>query len=92
MDIKIDITGLPKGYLWQIDQERQRRIKNEKPDINPEPHRSGDGERREPQSHPKRKDSQPPKNTMQPKRPMMGIYKVIYKDKPPDEIDPHEWP
>jgi len=50
MDIKIDITGLPRGYLWQIDQERQRRIKNEKSDINPEPQRSGDVEQRDPKN------------------------------------------
>ena len=93
MDVKVDITTLPKGYLWQIDQRRQQRIKNEKPDINPEPRQSGNGERKEPQSHPQRKDSQQPKNTMLPKRPMTGIYKVTnYKDKPPDEHNRHEWP
>ena len=33
------------------------------------------------------------KLTIPPKRPMTGIHKVvIYKDKPPDEVDHHEWP
>ena len=92
MDIKLDITGLPKGYRWQIDQERQRRIENEKTDINPKPRRSGDEERKEQKNHPQWKNSQQPQHATPPKRPMMGIYKVIYKDKPPDEVDRHEWP
>ena len=91
MDIKLDVTNLPRGYLWQIDQERQRRIKNEKSDINPEPQRSENEEQKKPKNHPQRKDNQQPKNTT-PKRPMMGIHKIIYKDKPPDEVDRHEWP
>ena len=82
MDIKVDIATLPKGYLWQIDQRRQQR--NKKPDIGPEP-RQGKNE--------ERTDSQQPKNTVLPKRPMMGICKVTnYKDKPPDEHNRHEWP
>ena len=92
MDIKIDITGLPKGYRWQIDQERQRQIKDGKAGINPKPHRSGDEERREQKNHPQRKNSQQPKHATPPKRPMMGIYKVIYKDKPPEDTNYHEWP
>ena len=84
MDVKIDITTLPKGYLWQIDQRRQRRIKSKKPDISPEPRQNG---------HKERKDGQQPKNTTLPKRPMTGTYKVMnYKDKPPDEHNRHEWP
>ena len=84
MDVTIDITTLPRGYLWQIDQKRQRRIKSERPVINPEPRRS---------EHRERKDSQQPKNTMLPKRPMTGIYKVMnYKEKPPDKDDRHDWP
>ena len=93
MDVKVDIATLPKGYLWQIDQRRQQKIKNEKQDINPEPQRSGNEERGETQSHPRREDSQQPEITTMPRRPMTGIYKVAnYKDKPPDEHDRLEWP
>ena len=89
MDVKVDIATLPKGYLWQIDQRRQQMIKNEKQ----EPERGENEKREEPQSHPQRKDSQRPENTVLPRRPMMGIYRVTnYKDKPPDEHNLHEWP
>ena len=93
MDVKVEIATLPKGYLWQIDQRGQQKIKNEKQDINPEPRRNEDEERKKPQSHPQRKDSQQPENTTVPRRPMTGIYKVTnYKDKPPDEHNRNEWP
>ena len=44
MDVKVEIATLPKGYLWQIDQRRQQKIKNEKQDTNPEPQRNEDEE------------------------------------------------
>ena len=89
MDVKVDIATLPKGYLWQIDQRRQQMIKNEKQ----EPERGENEKREESQNHPQRKDSQRPENTVLPRRPMMGIYRVTnYKDKPPDEHNLHEWP
>ena len=91
MDIKLDVTNLTRGYLWQIDQERQRRIKKEESDINPEPQRSENVEKEKPKNYPQRKGNQQPENTT-PRRPMMGIHKVTYKDKPPDEVDRHEWP
>ena len=106
MDIKIDITGLPRGYRWQIDQERRRRIEDGKTGINPnrrppmsfaqKPNggiRSVVEERRQQKNHTQREsDNQQPKHAAPPKRPMMGIYKVIYKDKPPDDTDHHDWP
>ena len=92
MDIKIDISGLPRGYRWQIDQERRRQIEERKTSTTPEPHRSGDEERKQPKNHSQRGHNQQLKQAVPPKQPMMGIYKVIYKDKPPDDNNYHGWP
>ena len=95
MDIKIDITNLPRGYRWQIDRARQHQLEIRGTSSDPESYRHGTkkGEKLENSSRRDNNRSPKPKRAIPPKRPMMGIHEVIiYKDKPPDEADRHEWP
>ena len=93
MDIKLDITNLPRGYRWQLDQEKQRQFKNITINATPKFDRSDDKEQKMPINYPQRDDQQQSKYAASNKQPMRGSHNVInYKDKPPDEQNRHEWP
>ena len=92
MDIKLDISKLPQGYLWQLDQKR-RQSKAAATKTTPEFNRDDDGGQKPPTSLLQGNDRWQSKYTTSNKRPMRGVHNVMnYKDEPPDEHNRYEWP
>ena len=93
MDIKLDVSKLPRGYLWQLDQEKRRQFKATTTKTMPEFNRNDDGSQKPPTNHSQRNDRRQSKYATSNKRPMRGVHNVMnYKDKPPDEHNRYEWP
>ena len=92
MDIKLDISKLPQGYLWQLDQKR-RQSKAATTKTTLEFNRDDDEGQKPPTGLSQGNNRWQSKYTTSNKRPMRGVHNVMnYKDKPPDEHNRYEWP